>query len=88
MAVRCCSGSYTVTVEGSQILAIDPYPGTVPVGAIDIAGMTLMPGLITSHLHPDFYKFSIAIAATERPGKELPPGVMMAIWSPDLPCAL
>ncbi|MGV0772933.1 amidohydrolase family protein [Mycobacterium syngnathidarum] len=72
-------GSHTVTVEGTQILAIDPYSGTMPVGAVDIAGMTLMPGLITSHLHPDFYKFSIAIAATERPGKELPPGVMMAI---------
>lgn len=72
-------GTHTVTVEGTQIVAINPDSGTVPVGAVDVAGMTLMPGLITSHLHPDFYKFSIAIAATERPGKELPPGVMMAI---------
>lgn len=72
-------GTHTVTVEGTQIVAIDPDSGIVPVGAVDVAGMTLMPGLITSHLHPDFYKFSIAIAATERPGKELPPGVMMAI---------
>jgi len=44
---------------------------------IDLRGMTLMPGLITSHLHPDFYKFDIF--AGEKPGKELPPGVMMAI---------
>ncbi|MGV0746006.1 amidohydrolase family protein [Mycolicibacterium sp. XJ870] len=73
------SGSHTVTVEGNRIVAIDPHAGPVPEGAVDVGGMTLLPGLITSHLHPDFYKFSIAIAATERPGKELPPGVMMAI---------
>ncbi|MDV3127888.1 amidohydrolase family protein [Mycobacterium sp. 21AC1] len=72
-------GRHTVTVDGNRIEAVSPHPGSVPDGAIDLAGMTLMPGLITSHLHPDFYKFSIAIAATERPGKELPPGVMMAI---------
>lgn len=72
-------GSHTVTVEGNRIVAVDNHSGPPPAGAIDVAGMTLMPGLITSHLHPDFYKFSIAIAATERPGKELPPGVMMAI---------
>jgi imidazolonepropionase-like amidohydrolase len=42
-----------------------------------VGGMTVMPGLITSHLHPDFYMFDIA--AGEKPGKELPPGVMMAI---------
>lgn len=72
-------GSHTVTVEGNRIEAIDYRSGPTPAEAIDVAGMTLMPGLITSHLHPDFYKFSIAIAATERPGKELPPGVMMAI---------
>lgn len=76
---RMLPGSNTVTVEGDRIVAIDAHAGPVPAGAVDVAGMTLMPGLITSHLHPDFYKFSIAIAATERPGKELPPGVMMAI---------
>lgn len=72
-------GRNTVTVDGNLLVAIDPYTGQVPDGAVDVAGMTVLPGLITSHLHPDFYKFSIAIAATERPGKELPPGVMMAI---------
>ena len=36
-----------------------------------------MPGLITSHLHPDFYRYELT--SGERPGKELPPGVMMAI---------
>src|SRR3546814_6482836 len=39
--------------------------------------MTLMPGLISCHLHPDFFKFEIG--SGDRPGKELPPGVMMAI---------
>jgi len=39
--------------------------------------MTLMPGLITSHLHADFYKFDIN--DSDRLGKERPPGVMMAI---------
>lgn len=39
--------------------------------------MTLMPGLISSHLHADFYKFNIA--DSDRLGKERPPGVLMAI---------
>src|SRR3546814_21075178 len=39
--------------------------------------MTLMPGLSSCHLHPDFFKFEIG--SGDRPGKELPPGVMMAI---------
>ncbi len=50
---------------------------TMPTETIDAAGMTLMPGLISSHLHPDFYKFDIADG--DRPGKERPPGVLMAI---------
>ena len=44
---------------------------------IDVGGMTLLPGLITCHLHPDFYKFEHHRRPT--PGNELPPGVMMAI---------
>ena len=36
-----------------------------------MGGMTCMPGLITCHLHPDFYKFDIF--AGEKPGKELRP---------------
>ncbi|CAJ1582933.1 amidohydrolase family protein [[Mycobacterium] wendilense] len=70
-------GTHTVTVQGNTITAID---GPVPVEAtrvIDAAGMTLMPGLITSHLHSDFYKFNIA--DSDRLGKERPPGVLMAI---------
>ncbi len=76
---RMLPGSQTVTVEGNRISAMHPHSGPVPDGAVDVAGMTLMPGLITSHLHPDFFKFSIAIAATERPGRSCRPASMMAI---------
>ncbi|ORA08358.1 amidohydrolase [Mycobacterium arosiense ATCC BAA-1401 = DSM 45069] len=72
-------GSHSVSLQGDRIEAIDDHLETVSGEVVDLGGMTLMPGLITCHLHPDFYKFSISIAATERPGKELPPGVMMAI---------
>ncbi|MFI0355039.1 amidohydrolase family protein [Actinomadura sp. 9N407] len=82
-------GRHDVTLDGDRIAAIDdasraPSPDAspsasddVPAEVVDVGGMTLMPGLITSHLHPDFYKFDIF--AGEKPGKELPPGVMMAI---------
>lgn len=76
---RLLSDPRSVTLDGGRIEAIDAGPQSISGEVIDLGGMTLMPGLITSHLHPDFYRFSIAIAATERPGKELPPGVMMAI---------
>jgi imidazolonepropionase-like amidohydrolase len=73
-------GRHDVTLDGKRIGSVRPHAGTVPgdVGdVVDVGGMTLLPGLITCHLHPDFYKFDIS--AGERPGKELPPGVMMAI---------
>src|SRR5688572_3783644 len=75
------SGTHDVALDGNRIASIDDRSsatsGDVVDVAIDVGGMTLMPGLITSHLHPDFYKFDIF--AGEKPGKELPPGVMMAI---------
>jgi imidazolonepropionase-like amidohydrolase len=77
---RMLPGTNTVTIESGRIAAIGaqaPAPGSE---AIDIAGMTLMPGLITSHFHPDFYKFTLAQGFAGEPlGKELPPGVLMAI---------
>lgn len=76
---KMLSGTHSVTLDEKRIKAIDDQSQPMSDEDIDIGGMTLMPGLVTCHLHPDFYKFSIAIAATERPGKELPPGVMMAI---------
>lgn len=71
-------GLYTVTLEAGRIASISDGPGGE--GVIDLAGKTLMPGLITSHFHPDFYRFTLAMGmAGEQLGKELPPGVLMAI---------
>ena len=42
--------------------------------------MTLMPGMISCHFHTDFYKFTLEMGVSGEPlGKELPPGVLMAI---------
>lgn len=70
-------GRHSVTLDGNTIAAIDDASSVAPVDVIDAGGMTLMPGLISSHLHSDFYKFNIA--DSDRLGKERPPGVLMAI---------
>ncbi len=71
-------GLQTVTLEGNRIASVNDQPGGPD--AIDLHGMTLMPGLITCHFHPDFYKFTLAQGLAGDPlGKELPPGVLMAI---------
>ena len=71
-------GTRTVTLEGNRIVSVSEVPGNAE--AIDLRGMTLMPGLITCHFHPDFYKFTLAMGMAGEPlGKELPPGVLMAI---------
>ena len=80
MASRCCPERRSVTLDGNasrqSATSQRPAAGTT----IDVGGMTLMPGLITCHLHPDFFKFTLAQGlAGERPGNEFPPGVMMAI---------
>ncbi len=71
-------GTRTVALDGNRIASVSETPATGD--AIDLGGMTLMPGLITCHFHPDFYKFSLAMGMAGEPlGKELPPGVLMAI---------
>lgn len=71
-------GLRSVTLEGNRIAAIGE--GAAASDAIDLGGMTLMPGLITCHFHPDFYKFTLAQGLGGDPlGKEFPPGVMMAM---------
>ena len=71
-------GTRTVALEGNRIVSVSEAPGGKD--AIDLNGMTLMPGLITCHFHPDFYKFTLAMGMAGEPlGKELPPGVLMAI---------
>jgi imidazolonepropionase-like amidohydrolase len=70
-------GRHSVTLDGNTIAAIDDTSPAPPAEVIDAGGMTLMPGMISSHLHSDFYKFNIA--DSDRLGKERPPGVLMAI---------
>src|SRR3954449_12638481 len=70
-------GRHDVTVDGKRVTSIAPHAGNAASEGIDVGGMTVLPGLITCHLHPDFFKFEIG--AGDRPGTELPAGVMMAI---------
>lgn len=75
---KALPGLQTVTIEGNRIVSVSDEPAEGD--AIDLGGMTLMPGLITCHFHSDFYKFTLADGMAGEPlGKELPPGVLMAI---------
>lgn len=77
---KMLSGRCSVRLDGNRIASVTERPEPGSGETVDIDGMTLMPGLISCHLHPDFFRFSLAQGmAGERPGKELPPGVMMAI---------
>jgi imidazolonepropionase-like amidohydrolase len=70
----------SVRLDGSRIVSVGDTSPAPAETKIDLGGMTLMPGLITCHLHPDFFRFTLAQGlAGERPGNEFPPGVMMAI---------
>jgi imidazolonepropionase-like amidohydrolase len=72
------AGTRTVAIEGNRIMSVSEGPASAE--AINLGGMTLMPGLITCHFHPDFYKFTLAMGMAGEPlGKELPPGVLMAV---------
>ena len=70
-------GTHDVSLRGRRIAAVDVAGAGPQDEVIDLHGMTLLPGLITSHLHPDFYKYELTSGL--RPGLERPPGVMMAI---------
>jgi imidazolonepropionase-like amidohydrolase len=74
------AGRCSITLDRNRIVAVDEQPSAGLGEKIDLGGMTLMPGLITCHLHADFYKFTLAEGLAGFPlGKELPPGVLMAI---------
>jgi imidazolonepropionase-like amidohydrolase len=73
-------GRRSVTLDGDRIVSVSEQPGVGAGERIDVNGMTLMPGLVTCHLHPDFFKFEApAAVGGDQLGKELPPGVLMAI---------
>lgn len=69
-----------VTIAEDRIHSIGQQSAQSSGRTIDLQGKTLMPGMISCHLHPEFFRFSLAMGqAGERPGKEFPPGVLMAI---------
>jgi imidazolonepropionase-like amidohydrolase len=74
---RLLAGRHDVALRGRRIHSVEPSGAGADGEVIDLDGLTLLPGLITSHLHPDFYTYELT--SGERPGKERPPGVMMAI---------
>lgn len=69
-------GTQSLTLDGNLIASADSDRGdSGHHETIDVQGMTVMPGLITCHLHPDFYQLSPG----DPQGKEFPPGVQMAL---------
>jgi imidazolonepropionase-like amidohydrolase len=74
-------GRYTLTLDGNRIVALSDAPNVAATGElIDLGGMTIMPGMITCHLHPDTYKWGLQDHLdANRLGKERSPGVLMAI---------
>ena len=73
-------GTHSVTLDGNKIASVGERSGVSSGETIDLGGMTLMPGLITCHFHPDFYKFTLPMGfAGDQLGKEFPPGVLMAM---------
>src|SRR5579871_5798567 len=72
-------GLRSVSIADGRVESISE---AVPTDAdvIGVSGMTLMPGLISCHFHPDFFKFTLAQGLAGEPlGTEFPPGVMMAM---------
>ena len=79
-------GRHTVILDGAKIHSIGEGSGVTPTQRIDLGGMTLMLGMISSHLHADFYKYTFEnFSRNEQLGKERPRGVLTIIGaaSPD-----
>jgi imidazolonepropionase-like amidohydrolase len=57
----------TVVVENGVIVSTDPYRGTTAADALDLAGATVVPGLIDAHMHV------LSSEVTRNPGFGLPP---------------
>lgn len=73
-------GRHSVAIEGNRIKSVGDAPQSIAGQTVDLGGMVLMPGLISSHIHPDFYRYTIEKGQAGIPlGKELPPGMLMAI---------
>src|SRR5258705_2230200 len=74
-------GRRTVTLDGNRITSVSEDGKLARAGErIDLGGMTLMPGMISCHLHSDNYKWGIAdFIAGDRLGQERPPRVMVTL---------
>ncbi|MBV9842989.1 MAG: amidohydrolase family protein [Sphingomonadaceae bacterium] len=75
------TGLHDVRIEGNLIASVARHDGLATAeNDVDLHGMTLLPGLVSCHFHPDNAKFTYAeFLAGDRLGKERPPGVMMAL---------
>ena len=83
---KALPGLHTVTLEGNRIASVSQGPAAEGE-AIDLGGMTLMPGLITCHFHPDFYKFTLAqgvSAIGPSSPRTISPKVMLPGWRASL----
>src|SRR3546814_14375292 len=67
-------GAHDVTLDGKRIASVNPHAGAAP-DAVDLSGMTLMPGLLSCHTHPPFFTFQLCSGYS--PGKESRPRVML-----------
>lgn len=77
----------TVVVEGERIAQVGPAPVAPLAGdrSIDLAGRTLMPGMVLSHYHSTYRNITIM---PEPLGLEKPPGYLMLVAAQNVRTAL
>jgi imidazolonepropionase-like amidohydrolase len=70
----------TIVVEGDRVIDVTAGPALAETGdhVLDLAGRTVMPGMVTAHMHAQFGFLTASTAGQGIPsGSERPPGVMM-----------
>jgi imidazolonepropionase-like amidohydrolase len=70
-----------VVVEGNRITSVGEAGGDVRPDdrLVDLAGMTILPGMGTGHLHAEFHHIEMATLNQIYGGAERPAGVLMAV---------
>lgn len=78
----------TVVIDGSRIASVEPDGGLDPASVdevVDLAGRTLMPGMVTSHFHSTYHE----LGSTPDPlGLDAPPVYLGLIGARNLRTAL